>query len=92
MTGMPPWAKGTQSLAAKVPHWAVPKAPGSATGSASHGPGNAHMTAAARNGAADLQGKVFLVTGSTDGIGKHTAGKLKTAGATVLIHGRCAML
>jgi NAD(P)-dependent dehydrogenase (short-subunit alcohol dehydrogenase family) len=31
---------------------------------------------------------VFLVTGSTDGIGRHTAARLKKAGATVLLHGR----
>ncbi|ALC83926.1 MULTISPECIES: SDR family NAD(P)-dependent oxidoreductase [Bacillus] len=32
--------------------------------------------------------KVFLVTGSTDGIGKHTALSLANMGATVLLHGR----
>lgn len=31
---------------------------------------------------------MFLVTGSTDGIGQHTAIKLAQAGATVLVHGR----
>ena len=36
----------------------------------------------------DLSGKTFLVTGSTDGIGKHTALKLADAGADVLVHGR----
>lgn len=39
----------------------------------------------------DVADKVFLVTGSTDGIGKHTARKLVQDGATVLIHGRNAM-
>uniref|UniRef100_A0A383VGD2 Uncharacterized protein n=1 Tax=Tetradesmus obliquus TaxID=3088 RepID=A0A383VGD2_TETOB len=34
------------------------------------------------------QGRVYLVTGSTDGIGLHTAIKLAEAGATVLVHGR----
>ncbi|WIA23484.1 hypothetical protein OEZ85_000229 [Tetradesmus obliquus] len=34
------------------------------------------------------QGRVYLVTGSTDGIGLHTATKLAQAGATVLVHGR----
>ena len=37
-----------------------------------------------------LDGQTFLVTGSTDGIGQHTALKLAEAGATVLVHGRCA--
>ncbi|KAI3437668.1 hypothetical protein D9Q98_000118 [Chlorella vulgaris] len=32
--------------------------------------------------------KVFLVTGSTDGIGLHTAQRLAREGATVLVHGR----
>lgn len=35
-----------------------------------------------------LLGKTFLVTGSTDGIGRHTATRLAGEGATVLIHGR----
>ncbi|KAI8474156.1 MAG: short-chain dehydrogenase-like protein [Monoraphidium minutum] len=39
---------------------------------------------------ADLAGQVFLVTGSTDGIGRHTALRLAAAGATVLVHGRDA--
>ena len=30
----------------------------------------------------------FLITGSTDGIGLHTAEKLTRGGATVLVHGR----
>eukprot|EP00727_Mastigamoeba_balamuthi_P003471 m51a1_g13120 hypothetical protein (282) ;mRNA; f:221-1066 len=37
---------------------------------------------------ADLQGRTFLVTGSTDGIGRHTAVLLARAGARVLVHGR----
>ena len=36
----------------------------------------------------DLRGKAFLVTGSTDGIGEHTATLLATRGATVFLHGR----
>ncbi|XP_033122482.1 retinol dehydrogenase 14-like [Anneissia japonica] len=35
-----------------------------------------------------MNGRIFLVTGATDGIGKHTAMRLANTGATVLIHGR----
>ncbi|CAM9775585.1 unnamed protein product [Scytosiphon promiscuus] len=35
-----------------------------------------------------LAGKVYLVTGSTDGIGRHTASRLAEEGATVIVHGR----
>jgi len=35
-----------------------------------------------------LEGKVMLVTGSTDGIGKETAFELARRGATVILHGR----
>lgn len=35
-----------------------------------------------------LAGKTYLVTGSTDGIGRHTAERLCHAGAHVLVHGR----
>jgi len=35
-----------------------------------------------------IEEQVILVTGSTDGIGKITAGKLTRMGATVLVHGR----
>jgi len=35
-----------------------------------------------------LRGLSYLVTGSTDGIGKHTATLLASKGATVLMHGR----
>ncbi|XP_071947233.1 polyprenol dehydrogenase-like isoform X2 [Antedon mediterranea] len=35
-----------------------------------------------------MEGRVYMITGSTDGIGKHTALQLAHAGATVLIHGR----
>ena len=37
-----------------------------------------------------LAGKIYLVTGSSDGIGLHTATRLAGTGATVLVHGRCA--
>jgi NAD(P)-dependent dehydrogenase (short-subunit alcohol dehydrogenase family) len=37
-----------------------------------------------------MDGKTVLVTGSTDGVGRYVAGKLASAGATVLIHGRDA--
>src|SRR5262249_37191944 len=33
-------------------------------------------------------GKTILVTGSTDGVGRHVARELGRSGATVLIHGR----
>ncbi|DBA70502.1 TPA: hypothetical protein ACH3X2_011903 [Trebouxia sp. C0005] len=36
----------------------------------------------------NLAGKKYLITGSTDGIGQHTASKLLAAGADVIIHGR----
>jgi NAD(P)-dependent dehydrogenase (short-subunit alcohol dehydrogenase family) len=35
-----------------------------------------------------MQGKIVLITGSTDGIGKQTAIDIAKLGATVLIHGR----
>jgi len=35
-------------------------------------------------------GRVILVTGATDGIGRHTAQRLAQAGAEVLVHGRSA--
>ena len=35
-----------------------------------------------------LNGKTFLITGSTDGVGRHVALELGAAGATVLLHGR----
>jgi NAD(P)-dependent dehydrogenase (short-subunit alcohol dehydrogenase family) len=35
-----------------------------------------------------LNGKICLVTGSTDGVGRHVALELGAAGATVLVHGR----
>lgn len=35
-----------------------------------------------------MNGRIFLITGSTDGIGKHTAHLIAKLGATVLIHGR----
>ena len=37
-----------------------------------------------------IKGKTVLITGSTDGIGKYTAGVLARQGARVLIHGRSA--
>lgn len=36
----------------------------------------------------DLSGRTYFVTGSTDGIGQHTALKLADAGADVIVHGR----
>jgi NAD(P)-dependent dehydrogenase (short-subunit alcohol dehydrogenase family) len=38
--------------------------------------------------AMNMDGKTVLVTGSTDGVGRYVAGKLASAGARVLIHGR----
>jgi NAD(P)-dependent dehydrogenase (short-subunit alcohol dehydrogenase family) len=38
----------------------------------------------------DMHEKTVLITGSTDGIGKHTAQRLAQDGATVLVHGRNA--
>ena len=35
-----------------------------------------------------LRGKSYLVTGSTDGIGRQTVIKLAASGADVLLHGR----
>ena len=35
-----------------------------------------------------LDGKTILVTGATDGLGKLTAARLASEGATVLLHGR----
>jgi NAD(P)-dependent dehydrogenase (short-subunit alcohol dehydrogenase family) len=37
---------------------------------------------------AELDGKVVLVTGATDGLGRALAAELARAGATVLVHGR----
>ena len=45
-----------------------------------------HMQAAM-----SLAGKIYLITGSSDGIGLHTATRLAGTGATVLVHGRCAV-
>jgi NAD(P)-dependent dehydrogenase (short-subunit alcohol dehydrogenase family) len=36
----------------------------------------------------DMNGKTVLITGSTDGVGRHIAAKLAAQGAKVLIHGR----
>jgi NAD(P)-dependent dehydrogenase (short-subunit alcohol dehydrogenase family) len=38
--------------------------------------------------AGDLTGKVVLITGATDGLGRGTAVALAQRGATVLVHGR----
>lgn len=48
----------------------------------------AAVAALGRGGGIDLAGQTILVTGSTDGIGQHTALRLAAAGATVLLHGR----
>lgn len=37
-----------------------------------------------------MKGRIVLVTGSTDGVGKETARQLAALGATVLVHGRDA--
>lgn len=37
---------------------------------------------------ASLKGKTYVVTGSTDGIGQHTAISLAKAGGNVIVHGR----
>ncbi len=36
----------------------------------------------------NIDGKTVLITGSTDGVGRYVAGRLASAGATVLIYGR----
>jgi NAD(P)-dependent dehydrogenase (short-subunit alcohol dehydrogenase family) len=36
----------------------------------------------------EMNGKTFLVTGSTDGVGRYVAARLAAGGAKVLIHGR----
>ncbi|SFO35390.1 NAD(P)-dependent dehydrogenase, short-chain alcohol dehydrogenase family [Bradyrhizobium sp. Ghvi] len=38
----------------------------------------------------DMEGKTVLITGSTDGVGRHVASRLAAEGAHVLIHGRDA--
>jgi NAD(P)-dependent dehydrogenase (short-subunit alcohol dehydrogenase family) len=38
----------------------------------------------------NMNGKTVLITGSTDGVGRHVAGELAKQGAQVLIHGRDA--
>src|SRR5438034_5852705 len=38
----------------------------------------------------NLVGKTVLITGSTDGVGRHVAARLAADGARVLIHGRDA--
>lgn len=70
------WHQGIQMLAAHVP---------SGSGSSIV---QAGCCCCCRTKRLPLDGKVFLVTGSTDGIGKHTSGLLLRQGATVLLHGR----
>jgi NAD(P)-dependent dehydrogenase (short-subunit alcohol dehydrogenase family) len=36
----------------------------------------------------DLAGKIALITGSTDGVGRHVARKLGEAGVEIIVHGR----
>ena len=36
----------------------------------------------------NMSGKTVLITGSTDGVGRHIAKRLAAEGANVLIHGR----
>ena len=38
----------------------------------------------------DMRGKTVLITGSTDGVGRHVATRLAAEGAKILIHGRSA--
>jgi len=38
----------------------------------------------------DLEGKTFLVTGSTDGVGRLVASQIASQGAHVFVHGRNA--
>ncbi|MBO0688315.1 MAG: SDR family NAD(P)-dependent oxidoreductase, partial [Candidatus Dormibacteraeota bacterium] len=40
--------------------------------------------------ASELDGRVILITGATDGLGRGVARELAAAGATVLLHGRDA--
>jgi len=44
----------------------------------------------ARSTGGRLVGQTYFITGSTDGIGKHTAKCLLAKGANVIVHGRCA--
>ncbi len=55
-------------------------------------PGQSDSSALRAQAAMSLAGKIYLVTGSSDGIGLHTATRLAGTGATVLVHGRCALI
>ena len=46
------------------------------------------MSSSSSGGGDGGSSPVYLITGSTDGIGRHTALQLAKRGATVLIHGR----
>jgi NAD(P)-dependent dehydrogenase (short-subunit alcohol dehydrogenase family) len=49
---------------------------------------SAHAVAQSAPGAMPLQGKVVMVTGSTDGLGREVALRSAALGATVIVHGR----
>ncbi|KAF8061107.1 RDH14 [Scenedesmus sp. PABB004] len=78
------------------PRWSARRqaaAPRQRRGAAAGGAGTPRRAAggaAAGSTAGGDRPPTFLITGSTDGIGLHTACKLAASGATVLLHGRSA--